>query len=417
MLDYSFAAAEIMARCDALGKVSQQSTCLDRRYLTKEHKQANTLVSGWMTEAGMTTWQDAAGNQWGRYNAGHTNAPRLIIGSHLDTVPNGGKYDGMLGVITPISLIAQLSRDQVQLPFHIDVVGFGDEEGTRFGSTLLGSFALTGEWKETWRGLTDEDGITLEEALLSFGSSFENIKSATLIPENILGYLEIHIEQGPVLENENLPIGIVSAIAGAKRYQISLSGMAGHAGTVPMDMRYDALCAASEMILAVEAHANKAQDVVATVGKIENAPNGVNVISGRTLFSLDIRSEQDDKRDTVLADILQEFNVIAEKRNLIVDIQQTHSANAVHCDPQLKNDIVNGVVETGISPKILPSGAGHDAMAMASICPVAMLFTRCKGGISHHPGESITEEDVRYTVEALHHSIANIGKRYTGESA
>ncbi|GEA11363.1 allantoate amidohydrolase [Alteromonas sp. KUL49] len=417
MLDFEIAAEEIMARCEALGNISQQSTCLDRRYLTKEHKQANSLVSGWMTEAGMTTWQDAAGNQWGRYNASHANAPRLIIGSHLDTVPNGGKYDGMLGVIAPISLIAQFSRDQVQFPFHIDVVGFGDEEGTRFGSTLLGSFALTGEWKESWRDLTDEQGISLADALVSFGSSFENIESATLTPENILGYLEIHIEQGPILENENLPIGIVSAIAGAKRFNITVTGMAGHAGTVPMEMRHDALCAVSEMILAVETHASSARDVVATVGKIENAPNGVNVISGRTSFSLDIRSEQDDKRDKVLADILQAFDTIAEKRNIAIDIQQTHSADAVHCDTQLKSDMIDGVAQSGVSPRILPSGAGHDAMAMASICPVAMLFTRCKGGISHHPGESITVDDVRYTVEALHHSIINIGKRHTGESA
>lgn len=408
MTDFSDAAAIIMARCESLGALSQDPNCLDRRYLTEQHKLANQLTSGWMIEAGMTTWQDSVGNIWGRYPSAVPNAPRLIIGSHLDTVPNGGKYDGMLGVVAPVTLMALFNGAQHQFPFHVDIVGFCDEEGTRFGTTLLGSRALTGKWQDEWRLLKDENGVSLETAMQDFGLSFDEVKSAAIPQTDLLGYLELHIEQGPVLEQENLPVGVVSAIAGAKRFMLTVTGMAGHAGTVPMSMRHDALCASAEMILAVESISHQRPGVVATVGKIENAPNGVNVISGRCHFSLDIRSEEDALRDAVLAEILQKFNSIADSRNVRLDIEQTHSAPAVHCDPALKSALHDGVSAAGIIPKILASGAGHDAMAMAEICPVAMLFTRCKGGISHHPGESITTEDVMASIEVLHHTMSSL---------
>ena len=408
MSEFSDAAALVMARCEALGSLSQNPSCLDRRYLTEQHKLANQLTSGWMIEAGMTTWQDSVGNIWGRYTSAVPNAPRLIIGSHLDTVPNGGKYDGMLGVVAPVTLMAMFSGEGRQFPFHIDIVGFCDEEGTRFGTTLLGSRALTGKWQDEWRRLKDEDGISLEDAMKNFGLDFDAINSATIAQTDLLGYLELHIEQGPVLEQENLPVGVVNAIAGAKRFSLTVTGMAGHAGTVPMSMRHDALCASAEMILAVESISQQRPGVVATVGKIENAPNGVNVISGRCQFSLDIRSEEDPLRDAALAEILQKINDIAVLRNVELKIEQTHSAPAVHCDSALQNTLLKGVTEAGIVPKVLASGAGHDAMAMAEICPVAMLFTRCKGGISHHPAESITTEDVAASLAVMHHSLSTL---------
>ena len=408
MSEFSDAAALVMARCEALGSLSQNPSCLDRRYLTEQHKLANQLTSGWMIEAGMTTWQDSVGNIWGRYTSAVPNAPRLIIGSHLDTVPNGGKYDGMLGVVAPVTLMAMFSGEGRQFPFHIDIVGFCDEEGTRFGTTLLGSRALTGKWQDEWRRLKDEDGISLEDAMKHFGLDFDAINSATIAQTDLLGYLELHIEQGPVLEQENLPVGVVNAIAGAKRFSLTVTGMAGHAGTVPMSMRHDALCASAEMILAVESISQQRPGVVATVGKIENAPNGVNVISGRCQFSLDIRSEEDTLREAALAEILQKINDIAVLRNVELKIEQTHSAPAVHCDSALQNTLLKGVTEAGIVPKVLASGAGHDAMAMAEICPVAMLFTRCKGGISHHPAESITTEDVAASLAVMHHSLSTL---------
>lgn len=397
---YSSLANEVMQRCDELGRISQAPDCLDRRYLTPEHKAANTLLSHWLQQAGMHTWQDAAGNLFGRYQSPNSNAKTLLIGSHLDTVPNGGKYDGMLGVVAPITLLGALHAQKVTLPFHIDVVGFGDEEGTRFGSTLLGSRALTGQWPDEWCDLVDEKGVTLAQAMQHFGLDFQNISHAKLPAQNLLGYLELHIEQGPVLEQAQQPVGVVSAIAGAKRFQITVTGMAGHAGTVPMPLRQDALCAASEMILAIEACAQD-HGIVATVGQINNRPNGVNVIAGTTQFSLDIRSADDKLRDQALTQIVNRIQTIADTRQVILQWQQTHSANAVQCDTKLQTMLSNSIKKTGYSPLTLPSGAGHDAMEIASLCPIAMLFMRCDKGISHHPDEAILASDVAIALQVL----------------
>ena len=407
MIDFKNLAGLVMARLEELGQVSQSSAYLDRRYLTEQHKQANRLVANWMNDAGMTTWQDAAGNLWGRYECDNPDAPRFILGSHLDTVPNGGKYDGMLGVIAPITLVQILQGLRKKLPFHLDIVGFGDEEGTRFGSTLLGSRALTGQWPDSWAKLKDENGISLPEAMSQFGLDFDKVSDAAITDSRILGYLELHIEQGPVLEDANLPVGVVTAIAGARRFNIDIKGMAGHAGTVPMTMRQDALAATSEMILCVEKLASL-HNVVATVGKIENRPNGVNVISGNTRFTLDIRSENDQQRDAVLEQIMQQFQTIAARRKVEMKVEQTHSAEAVHCDQRLQAILQTAITECGIPPFSLPSGAGHDAMAMAVMCPVAMMFLRCDKGISHHPAEAIIKDDVAVALAALHATINHL---------
>ncbi|QJR79536.1 allantoate amidohydrolase [Alteromonas pelagimontana] len=407
MTDFTAAASQIMGRLEKLGRISQSEQYLDRRYLTDEHMRTNQLVAKWMAEASMHTWQDAAGNLWGRYPSSTSNAPRFIIGSHLDTVPNGGKYDGMLGVIAPITLVSLLAQVQHTFPFHLDIVGFGDEEGTRFGTTLLGSRALSGKWLASWGELKDQDGVTLAQAMKNFGLDFDLVSDAALSATELLGYVELHIEQGPVLEGEGLAVGVVSAIAGARRLEIAVTGSAGHAGTVPMSMRQDALCATSEMILAIEKMARE-QNLVATVGKIVNRPNGVNVISGSTTFSLDIRSEDDRHRDTVLEQIMLKLEQIAAQRGVALSSTQTHNAPAVRCDALLQERLEKAIKACGYRPYTLASGAGHDAMAMADICPVAMLFTRCDRGISHHPAEAIMQEDVATSLAVMHHMLCNL---------
>ncbi|AXR06189.1 allantoate amidohydrolase [Salinimonas sediminis] len=403
-------AEQVMQQLQELGTISQSPQYLDRRYLTAEHASANQLVANWMHQAGMQTWQDAAANLWGRLaSSAVPDAPRLILGSHLDTVPNGGKYDGMLGVLAPIAVAQLLAQQAISLPFHLDIVGFGDEEGSRFGSTLLGSRALVGNWPADWAELTDENNITLAQAMQNAGLDFTQVHQAAISNENLLGYIELHIEQGPVLEHENLPVGIVSAIAGARRFEFTVTGMAGHAGTVPMPLRQDALAAASEMILAVEALAVKNQ-VVATVGRINNKPNGVNVIAGQSQFSLDIRSASDAQRDEALEHIMLAMEDIAQRRGVQLHHQQTHEADAVSCDPSLQSYLRDAVEQNGIRPFTLPSGAGHDAMAMAHLCPVAMLFTRCDKGISHHPAEAITTADIEVSLQVLFDTIMAVAE-------
>jgi allantoate deiminase len=403
-------ASWVMQACEALGKLSQANEYIDRRYLSQEHKAANALVASWMQERQMITWQDAVGNIWGRLESNNPNAKSVLFGSHLDTVVNGGKYDGMLGVVAPLALISMLIDTDLELPFHIDIVGFCDEEGTRFGSTLLGSRALTGTWQKQWADLQDIDGISMRQAMLDFGLDFAAVDTAKIAASSLLAYIETHIEQGPVLDDKELAVGIVTAIAGAKRLQISVSGMAGHAGTVPMENRHDALVGASEMILAVERLARDS-NIVATVGKISNSPNAVNVISGYSEFSLDVRSEDDAERDRHLEYILQAFAEISKRRSLSLKINLTHEAPAVLCSEKLIQQLGEASIRANQAPNNTPfkliSGAGHDAMAMADICEVGMLFVRCDKGISHHPKEAIAEQDVAATLHVLYEFISH----------
>lgn len=399
-------AQQVYQRCDDLAQFSQHPDYMDRRYLTTEHKAANNQVANWMQQAGMKTWSDEAGNQWGSYNSATADAPTLVIGSHLDTVPNGGKYDGILGVLLPLGLVQYLYDNQIQLPFHLQIVGFGDEEGTRFGATLLGSHAIAGSWQQSWGSLTDNNGVTIATAMREFGLDINRIKNSERTSGEIAAFIEVHIEQGPVLEAHNLPVGVVTGIAGAKRFTIQLVGQAGHAGTVPMDMRQDAVAASAAMILAIEDIAKK-HNVVATVGKLECLSGAVNVISGRTEFSLDIRSEYNQLRDTALNEIQHALLDIATHRNVQVDIKPTHHADAVLCDAGLQKQLAQAVKHSGIELLSLSSGAGHDTMAMANICPVGMLFMRCDKGISHHPAEAIKSPDIISTLKVLEQFLTN----------
>ena len=417
-------ARAVLARCDTLAALSARPDAICRVYLSAEHRAANELVGTWMGEAGMDVWQDAAGSICGRYPAA-TEAlardaaadpwPVLVIGSHLDTVPDAGRYDGTLGVLLGISAIESLSRRGVRLPFHVDVVGFGEEEGVRFATTLISSRAFAGTFEPAWLDLRDGEGVTLAEALVRFGLDPGALPRASRAGQDLMGYLEVHIEQGPVLEQRGLPLGVVSAIAGTRRLRLRVTGQAGHAGTTPMDLRRDALAGAALGITALERVAHD-HGVVATVGRIACTPGAVNVIPGSAEFSVDIRCGDDARRDAALEAFLQGFRATCETRELELDVAETHAAGAVQCSLWLRQALAETVAALGSEPVELESGAGHDAMAVAAVCDVGMLFLRCAGGISHHPAEAVSAEDVAWALLALERTIERIADSVGGHA-
>ncbi|MBW8189773.1 allantoate amidohydrolase [Neiella marina] len=409
-IDSHAMAEQIMAWCDELASISAESEGIHRFYLTPEHHACNERVATWMRQATMTTHVDQAGNLIGRYASNQADAKTLIIGSHLDTIPNAGRYDGILGVLLPIAVIDLLQRQGIQLPFHIDVIGFGDEEGIRFGATLLGSRAVAGTWDNNWWSLNDRADTSLAQAFDQFGLDPDAITQAAYAAEQLLGYLEVHIEQGPVLEQQGLPVGIVSAIAGARRFQIDIEGQAGHAGTVPMTMRQDALLGASEAALLIEQTAQKF-GVVATVGQLTCGPGAVNVIPGNVRFSLDIRSVDDAVRDEAIGHLQQQLEKICHQRRLTCQWHQIHQAPAVKCAPWWLELQQQTMASLALKPLVLMSGAGHDAMAFADMTDIAMYFVRCKGGISHHPDESITSADVAVAFDTLLETLLQLGQQ------
>ena len=393
-------ASRIMSCIEALAAISESNDHLTRVSLSEQHKQANSLVGEWMTACGMQVHTDAIGNIIGRYE-GSKEGPALLIGSHLDTVRNGGRYDGMLGVVIPIICVEILHKQQKKLPFPIEIVGFCDEEGVRFPSTLLGSRAIAGTLDEETLQECDASGISIAEALREFGQDPDQLQTARRHSEDFIGFVEIHIEQGPVLELEDLPVGLVTAISGASRYQIEVTGKAGHAGTVPMNLREDALTAASECILAIEDICTQLPDVVGTVGMIDALPGAGNVIPGQVNFSLDLRSSKDSTRDDAEAKVFSALERISHRRGVAVKPMRTYQAEGRTCDSWLSNQLASAIKSSGYRLLTLPSGAGHDAMALADLTRIAMLFVRCKDGLSHHPDESITREDAAATAKVL----------------
>ena len=401
-------AALILERCDDLAGLSSQPERLERVHLSPEHAAANQLVGRWMEEAGLSTWQDAAGNQCGRREGSEPDLPALLLGSHIDTVPDAGRYDGMLGVLLAIAVANRL-RD-TDLPFALEVVAFSDEEGTRFGSALLGSRALAGTWDDDWWNLTDENGITLFEAFQDFGLDPARLPGAFRRPETLVGYLEAHIEQGPILDEADRQLAVVTSIAGARRFELTVTGKAGHAGT-PWARRRDALAAASELVLEIERLARE-QEVLATVGKLEVFPGGINVIPGRVEFTLDLRAEFDADREECLRAIEESARLIESRRDVAVDVTEFYRADAVVCDLDLRGAIEAGIRSTGDdSPMAFWSRAGHDGMAVSAVTPVGMLFVRCKGGVSHHPDESVTRADVAAALDAYEAAVRALAAR------
>jgi allantoate deiminase len=385
---------EIVGRIDALAAISETPDNLTRIFLTPEHRAAAELILSWMRDAGMLAQLDAIGNVCGRYEGDRPGLPCLMLGSHYDTVRDAGKWDGPLGLITAISCVADLNRRGRRLPFAIEVTGFADEEGVRFASTLLGSRAVAGTFIESVLGVKDSAGISMREALVQFGLDPDHIGAAARARSELLGYVELHIEQGPVLEAKNLPVGVVTAIAGATRLAARLTGMAGHAGTVPMGLRRDALAGAAECIVAIEELCRTDEGgLVGTVGYIHAMPGATNVIPGQVSFTIDLRAPTDAHRRLAVADIARQIEAIAKRRKLSLQIDVTHENRTVPCAPWLKAQVADAVAAEGFRVFELPSGAGHDGMAMIDVADVAMLFVRCRGGISHHPDEHVDLAD------------------------
>lgn len=385
--------AALMARLDELARFSDEPDRLTRLFLSPSHKASIPTLLRWMGEAGMSAHLDAVGNVRGRYAGATAEAPTLYLGSHVDTVRDAGRYDGTLGALTAIAVVAELNRRGVRRPFAIEVLAFGDEEGVRFPTTLSGSRAVAGTFDPATLAAADTDGVTLEAALRGFGCDPARIAEAAGDPARALAYVELHIEQGPALEAAGAAIGVVTAINGASRFSVSLEGVAGHAGTVPMPMRRDALAGAAEMILAIEARAAGEADLVATVGRIAAEPGAINVIPGAARFTVDIRAPLDGQRRAATADIEAACRAMAARRGLSIDIARMHDAPAAGCDPGIVAALAASAAREGHRDIRLPSGAGHDAMAMAALCPIGMIFVRCAGGISHNPAESITAAD------------------------
>ena len=386
---------------DELAECSEDPAELTRRYLTPEHAQAAELVMRRMREAGMSARLDAVGNVVGHVPGRRSGTRRLILGSHLDTVRNAGKFDGALGVMLPIACLRSLAGRGRQLDYPVDVIAFGDEEGVRFQATLFGSRAAAGDLDPEMLQAIDDDGVHLHEAMRAFGLDPDAVDDASYRRDEVAAYVEVHIEQGPVLEAEHLPVGVVTSIAGAVRLRVEVMGRAGHAGTVPMNLRRDALAAASEAVVAVERICMEIPGTVGTVGVLRTVSGAVNVIPGVVEFTIDLRGERDDLRRAALERIEDAFAEIARRRGVHFDCVPTHESGARQCSPRLTRRLGDAIEAEGFEVRRLPSGAGHDAMAMAHLTDVGMLFVRCKDGISHHPAESMTTADAEAAARVL----------------
>jgi allantoate deiminase len=394
-------AERIMQRCEALAQHSELAGGLTRVFLSPEARAANDKVLGWMREAGMKAGLDAIGNAAGRYEGERPGLPCLMLGSHLDTVRDAGKYDGMLGVISAIECISFLNSKNKRLPFALEVIGFGDEEGVRFGTTLLGSRAVAGIFDQKALSAVDSTGKTMAAALGESGFDPQRITEIARKKGDVLAYAELHIEQGPVLEAEGLPVGVVTAINGFSRLRVTLRGSAGHAGTVPMNLRRDALAGAAECVLATERIAKGHAELVGTVGRIEAKPGAINVIPGEVMFTVDVRAPKDPLRNQASATLRAQIEDICRKRSLRSEIETLQEFGVTACSPRLMEQMDRAVARQGFKVRRLPSGAGHDGMALGAITDICMLFVRCKGGISHSPLESITEADAAAGAKVL----------------
>jgi len=401
-------------RCDLMGAppYSEAEGMLVRRFLTPAHDEALKTLAFWMEEAGMSARRDHAGNLVGRYEGATPGAPALLVGSHIDSVRNGGRYDGALGVMLGIDVVEALARAGRRLPFAVEVIAFGDEEGSRFPASMTCSRAVAGTVDPSVMEMTDGDGVSLAQAFAAFALDPTRLEEAARKPGEVFAFLEAHIEQGPVLEAEGLALGVVTAIAAQKRLMVRFAGVAGHAGTTPMNLRKDPGPAAAEAILTLERICSGGKDgLVGTVGRITALPGAFNVIPGAVEYSMDVRAEVAATRDAAVEAVTAEIHAIAARRGLEASVTLMQDLAASPCDPGLTALLEDAVAATGQTPRRLPSGAGHDAMVIADLCPTAMLFIRCEGGISHNPREAVTEADCALAATAMLHFIDQLERR------
>jgi allantoate deiminase len=391
-------AEDVVRRCRELATISEEEGRLTRWFGGPAMARANALVGRWMAEAGMAVRVDAAGNLVGHMPGSDPDAGTLLLGSHLDTVRDAGAFDGPLGVLAAIECVAQLRAEEVSLPFAVDVLGFSDEEGLRFGTAYLGSRAVAGTLDPATLAVADAEGVTVGEAFAAFGAGPE---AASRRGEPLLGYVELHIEQGPVLERRGAPIGVVTAIAGATRAEVTFTGRAGHAGTVPMELRRDAAGGLAAFVLAVEAAARAEPGLVATVGRLAALPGAPNVIAGSAVASLDVRHADDAVRAAAVARLRARAEEIAAARGLEPGWHELMATPAVAMDPGLTQLLAEAAAARGVPDVRLASGAGHDAVALSELTGVAMLFVRCAGGVSHHPDEWVDAADVAVALDVL----------------
>jgi hydantoinase/carbamoylase family amidase len=399
-MNYQERAEKIMQRINELASISEDKTCITRTYGTPAFMEGRNKLKEWMDEAGLQTDIDSIGNVRGRISSRVPGAKIFVIGSHIDSVVNAGRFDGPLGVLMGLDLLQELINSAADLPFHLEVVGFCDEEGFRFHTTYLGSQVIAGRFDKAVLNAKDEGGISLEEVIKANGGDVNNLSKDAIAEKDWLGYFEIHIEQGPVLYEKDIPVGIVEAIAGQRRFEITFTGEAGHAGTVPMDMRKDALACAAEFILGVEkfAIANK-DELVATVGKLRVSHAASNVIPGQVISSLDLRSADEVK----LAEAQDELKILAsaicQKRDIGLEWNLVQQSKPVKCDKDMNEFLKMAIGAAGYQSVVLVSGAGHDAVAVSAVSPVAMMFVRCFKGISHNPLEDVELKDIAAAIK------------------
>jgi allantoate deiminase len=409
--------SNLLLRLDELAAFTEVPGQLTRRYLSGAHLAAVQRVGTWMQEAGMEVTTDPLFSVFGRWEGERPDAPAIMLGSHLDTVLDAGRYDGALGVLAAIAVVAELSRRSERLQHAIEVAAFGEEEGSRFPTDILTSSALIGAVEPQLLDSRDRDGISVREALAAAGGDAASYLSCTRKPGEIAAYLELHIEQGPVLEGRGLALGAVTAINGSVRLYVTVAGFAGHAGTVPMRQRRDALAAASEMLLAIERLAASENELVATVGQIEALPGAQNVIPGKVRFSIDMRSPSDAVRTWAHAAVLERLAAIAARRGVAVEAKTYQKTEATPLAAVVIDAVAEAIAACGQEVLCLPSGAGHDAGIMARFCPAGMIFLRCKDGISHNPAESISAADAALGVEALLEATRRLDRRLASAGA
>jgi allantoate deiminase len=409
----------VMERCDLLASFSEEPDCITRRFATPPMHQVHETIASWLRNIGMTVEIDAIGNLIGRYEGRNTDGGKhqeggkhlpygphrrtLLIGSHLDTVRNAGKYDGLLGVMIALACLERLHARGEHLPFSIELIGFADEEGLRYQGVYIGSKAITGTFDPRDLRLLDEEGISLADAVSTFGGNPDPqiLRTPRWSRSELLGYCEVHIEQGPVLEARNLPLAAVGSIVGQQRILLQFIGEPGHAGTLPMALRRDALCAAAEFVLAVETLGRSVPGLVATVGQLEVKPSACNVVPGQIQLSVDIRHENDTWREQCANHLYEHAQRICAERDIELGWQVVHNCQTISCSPTLVQRWQQALAEEGHEVFTLPSGAGHDGVVMSKLTDISMLFVRCRGGISHNPAEAVFEEDVAAAITVL----------------